>query len=175
MKDGTEKKAYFDLSPHETSLVMLCAHVALRSVCAILLVHRGVVNAHPSKVRNLNIDRGAGSLLEAEGSVPRHVLDRKQRPVRLYDEVEIAVADEHAVGTFDNLWKDVLYRIWSEVSFAFWAGTAFADEDIGLTTLRPGHIGRCVNGSLDLWTIEVNVGASGRISQSCDESKYVPE
>lgn len=101
--------------------------------------------------------------MEAELSVPGHVLYRHESSVCKDDHVVVAVADEDAICCFDDLRKDVLYRVRGEVSFPLWA--AAADEDAILAADGPADIERSVHSFLDIGAVEVGCSAVGDVRE----------
>ena len=149
------------LSPEQAPFIMLNTHNTLGPIDALLAVLR--INAVPLQIRNLDINRRAGALLEAQLTVPGHVLDGRQSPVRNQNHVEVATGDQKPVGSFDHLRDYLLDRHRRRVSPQHAAGADL-----------PVLVGR-VHGGFDVRAVEVRVCAFGRVFQCCREGEHVPQ
>lgn len=102
------------LYPHQPALIVLDTHDSLGSVSAGLVIC--FENVLVREVSDLDVDRGLGFPLEAEVTVPGHVLDCQQGAIGDDDHVKITVADEHAVRGLNNLRQNVLDRVCRRVA-----------------------------------------------------------
>ena len=160
---------------------MLHTHHPLRPIqplSAITIKHRREL-----QIRRRDFNRRGRLRLEPQRTVPRHVLDREQGAVGDDDHVEIAIADEHAVGRFDDLWQDGLDGVGGEITFGFGAagvvvsraGFGTADEDGIDGAFGPGYAGWGVQGGFHVGAVEVGVCAFGGVDELGGEGEDVPE
>lgn len=90
------------------------------------------------QVREVDDDGFGRCSLEAEGAVPRHVLDGEEGAVGDDDHVEVGVGDEDSVGCFDDAREDGLDGVEGDVAAAF--GAAFTDEDCAVAAFGPFNV-----------------------------------